>query len=109
MFITERKKNGVKILELNGRVDAECPNFGRDLMDMVQDEKNIIIECSKLNYINSMGLRAFLTTVKEVNKANGKIVICNLTPNILDLFEQSGFLEYFDVCKTKEEAYNHFL
>lgn len=108
MFITERKKNGVKVLELNGRVDAECPNFGRDLMDMVQDENNIIVDCSRLNYINSMGLRAFLQTVKEVNKTNGKIIICNLNTNILELFETSGFLQYFDVCKTKEEAMDQF-
>ena len=109
MFIVDRKKDGVKILELNGRVDAVADHFVEDLLQMVQNELKILVDCSNLNYINSSGLRAFLTVVKNVGKFNGRFVICNLPENIKEIFKISGFLQVFEVYDTYEDAFNSFV
>jgi anti-anti-sigma factor len=105
MFITEKKSKGIKLLELNGRVDATAETFEADLKEMLVNELKIIIDCEKLNYINSSGLRIFLSIFKDVTKANARIIICNLTENIKELFTISGFLDLFEVCDSQEEAF----
>jgi anti-anti-sigma factor len=104
MFITEKKVHGCKIVELNGRVDATAETFEADLKDMLVNESKIIIDCEKLNYINSSGLRIFLSIFKDVTKENSRIIICNLDENIIDLFKISGFFDLFEICNNRNEA-----
>ena len=104
MLITERKKDGIKYLELHGRVDGSDSNFEEELKDMILNEKRIVIDCAGMNFINSNGLRTFLMAVKTVTADKGKIVICNLAPAIEDIFKISGFANIIPIYKTIEEA-----
>jgi len=104
MLITERKKDGIKYLELHGRIDGSDSNFEEELKDMILNQKRIVIDCAGMNFINSNGLRTFLMAVKTVNAEKGKIVICNLTPAIEDIFKISGFANIIPIFKTIEEA-----
>ena len=109
MFITEMKKEGIKILELNGRIDATADNFESELKEMTGNELKILVDCGNLNYINSAGLRIFLSTMKDVTKKQGKLIITNLQENIKEIFRISGFLQLFEVYDTRDEALKHFL
>ena len=107
MLITERKKDGIKFLELHGRIDGSDANFEAELLDMILNEKRIVVDCAGMNFINSNGLRTFLTTVKEVANSEGKIAICNLSPVIADIFKISGFTNIIPIYPNIEEAINH--
>jgi len=107
MFITEKRKNDVKILELNGRIEGSADNFKAEIDDMIQRQTKILVDCLGLNFINSSGLRVFLTTLKNVTANNGKIVICNLQKNVAEVFRISGFINLFEVYDTQDEAMNH--
>jgi len=104
MLVTERKKDGIKYLELNGRVDGSDPNFEEELKHMILNEKRIVVDCAGMNFINSNGLRTFLMVVKTVTADKGKIVLCNLNPAIEDVFKISGFANIIPIFKTIEEA-----
>lgn len=109
MIISDRKKGDIKILELIGRIDNESNEyFEKELSDLVRNEEKILVDCSKLNYINSRGLRTFLETLKKVSKSKGKFFICNLQPQIQEIFRISGFLNLFDVYNTQESAIERF-
>jgi anti-sigma B factor antagonist len=104
MLVTERKKDGIKFLELHGRIDGNTGEFEKELTDMVVGETRIVVDCGGLNFINSSGLRIFLSAVKTVSNNDGKIVLCNLTQNISDIFKISGFTKIFKIYKNLDEA-----
>ena len=108
MFISEYKKNGVKVLELQGRIDSTQASFETELHELVAKEDKVVIDCINLNYISSFGLRAFLSTLKSVQKEQGTMVITNLQENVKNVFEISGFLKLFNIYNTLDDAFNSF-
>ena len=59
--------------------------------------KEITVECTKLDYIASSGLRILLGLLKSA-KANGnKVVLKNLNDEIKDVFKMTGFIDLFDI------------
>lgn len=108
MIINIRKNNQILIIELIGKVDAQQENVENELLQAIQGEHKIIINCQKLTYINSIGLRAFLKVLKQVINQNGKLTVCSLSPNIKDFFLITGFLQLFEVYDTEEQAMKAF-
>ncbi|MEW6365933.1 MAG: STAS domain-containing protein [Acidobacteriota bacterium] len=108
MFITERKIGKVKVIELNGRIDATCDHFAEDLQELVGQEENVLVDCANLNYINSAGLRAFLSVLKSRTKAGSKLHLCCLSADVLRVFEVSGFLALFKAFPSRDEALESF-
>lgn len=108
MLITEFKKNGIKFLELHGKIDAAASDFDAELSDIVVGEKKIIVDCKELNFINSMGLRAFLSAVKVVSNSEGSIAICNLSPAIVKIFQMAGLTNIFKIYDNLEDAIASF-
>jgi anti-anti-sigma factor len=104
MFITERKVHGCKIIELNGSVDASTESFEDDLRELIEEETKIVIDCKNLSYINSNGLRIFLSIFKDVAKVGARIVISSLQGNVKELFLLTGFLELFETSDSQQDA-----
>ena len=101
------KKNGdVSILELNGRLDTTNYNEIEKKFDELisNGEIKIIVDCSNLNYISSSGLRVLLKSLKAINAAKGKFILCSLQENINEVFEISGFSSIFEIYADQSEA-----
>lgn len=60
-------------------------------------DKEIILDCTKLDYISSSGLRLFLTVRKEASVKGGKVVIQNINDEIRKVFMMTGFFNLFDI------------
>ncbi len=92
--------NGTGILcALEGRLDTlAAQQVSKDIQPLLdQAEKEITLDCGKLEYISSSGLRIFLTLRKESAKKGGKIVILNLREEIKQVFLMTGFYNLFDI------------
>jgi anti-anti-sigma factor len=108
MFITEIKKQGVKILELNGRFDGSDTHIVSELNDLIEKQDKILIDCKDMTYINSLGLRVFLSTLKTASAANQRIIVSSLTEPVYEVFRISGFLDLFEFVQNKEEGLEKF-
>lgn len=60
-------------------------------------DKEIILDCEKLDYISSSGLRLFLTVRKEASVKGGKVIIQNINDEIRKVFMMTGFFNLFDI------------
>jgi anti-anti-sigma factor len=67
---------------------------------------NVLVDCEKLDFINSSGLRVFILSLKKFKSAGKEMILCNLQKNIKDVFTYSGFTNLFDINLTREEALN---
>ena len=60
-------------------------------------DRDVIIDCSELNYISSSGLRVLLNVYKHT-RANGHIAtLRSMQDEVKEVFELSGFLQLFKV------------
>ncbi len=106
MEIRKEKIKDFCVLMIEGRIDTT--NFSQFEIEVNllfnSGEKNFVFNCEGLNYISSSGLRVFLIAQKKSISLNGKLHLCNLQPNIKEIFDISGFSSIFKIFETQEKA-----
>lgn len=82
---------------LAGRIDSGSVDaFNREVRDSLDGFDRVIIDMKDLTNLTSAGLRTLLPICKEMRKRNG-MVLRNVRPNILEIFEFTGFDTIFDM------------
>ena len=106
MHITKEKIGNYSVLNIKGRIDTiHSSDLEKEVSQLLDSgEKNLIFNCSGMNYISSSGLRVFLVTQKKVILMDGKLYLCNMQPTIQEIFRISGFSNLFRIYDTQEEA-----
>ena len=106
MNIKKEKMNNFSILKIKGRIDTIHSSELEDEVNQLFDsgEKDLIFNCSGMNYISSSGLRIFLVAQKKAKAINGKLFLCDMQPAIQEIFRISGFSNLFRIFDTQEEA-----
>lgn len=110
MELIEQKTEKCVIVSITGRLDTtNYSMLEKKLTDLIDKrEDKILIECSKMDYVSSSGLRILLMALKKITMAKGKFVLCNLQENIREIFEISGFTNIFEIYPSQEEALKVF-
>lgn len=76
------------VVSPKGEIDIyTSPKFKQLVLDSFdKDEKDILIDCKELEYMDSTGLGALIYILKKVSVNEYKIYIENIKPNIKKLF-----------------------
>ena len=97
VHITESE--GTMTARLSGRLDtpaaAEVTHEIQPLLDHAGG--TIVLDCSKMTYISSSGLRIFLTIRKAAAASGGHVIIEGLSNEIRQVFMMTGFLQLFEI------------
>lgn len=106
MEIKKNKLGNFLVIDLPGRLDtSNYQELEKSLIGVIdQGEKDIVINCSGLNYISSSGLRVFLIALKKLSSSGGRFHLCSLQDNIQEIFEIAGFTTIFTIFSTLDEA-----
>ena len=99
MEITINENQNEIIVELNGRLDtAASQEVSAQLLPLQEKaDRTIVLDCSRMSYISSSGLRIFLTLRKAAAVKGGKVVIRNISDDIRSVFMMTGFLNLFEI------------
>ena len=94
--IQEQDGNMVAILEgnLNTAVAAATEKAMSPLNDV--EGKDIIIDCTDMEYISSAGLRIFLAILQNVQERGVHVYIKGLSDALNDVFVITGFSNIFE-------------
>lgn len=102
MEINITNDNNVITASLIGRLDtlqaAECVSSLSPLHENAS--KNIVLECSGLEYISSSGLRLFLSLLKDIKAKGGTLVLKHVNDEIRNIFSITGFDKLFNIQNT---------
>ena len=91
MTIGFNKKNDVLSVSLDGRLDTiTAPELESFLSAKCDGKGTLSIDCTKLSYISSAGLRVLLTAHK---KMNGDMKLTNVCELVMEVFEMTGFAD----------------
>jgi len=111
MIINQEQEGNVVVLALNGRLDTmHFPLVDKELTSLIDNNhKEIILDCANLDYISSSGLRVLLKGLKQMETSKGRLTLCNLQPQITQIFKISGFDHLFEIYPGRQEAVTSYL
>jgi len=95
---TTIQENGAQLIaQFSGRLDtAAAVQTAEDVKPMMEAEnKELILDCTKLEYISSSGLRIFLAIRKEAAAHGSKVIVRNINADIRQVFMMTGFMSLF--------------
>lgn len=97
VFIIEQDSKTV--VTIDGRIDTtNAKDFEMKIKPLLDDShKDIEVDCAKMIYISSSGLRVFLTMQKSVMASKGKLTLKNMNDGILEVFKMTGFASIFTI------------
>jgi len=106
MEITQTLHGNLLILNLQGRVDAHtAKDFEAGLLPPIdRGQQQILVDCSRLDYISSAGLRVLLLAARKISAAGGKLALCSMKPSIKTVFDIAGFSSIFSIFAAPPEA-----
>jgi len=99
MVINIQEQNGGMLALLDGRLDTPAAiKAQQDMAPLMEKaDQEITLDCSKLEYISSSGLRLFLALRKETAAKGGKVIIKNINDEIKKVFMMTGFFNLFTI------------
>jgi anti-anti-sigma factor len=94
--IQENEKQLVAVLE--GELDTAAAPAFEEAMQPLFDSKGreIVIDCTDLEYIASSGLRILLNILKKAKASGSRVVLRGVNEVIRDVFELTGFINLFE-------------
>lgn len=98
MITTIQEIDGKIVASLSGELDtAAAQEAEKALQPLLSCEgKEIVIDCTNLDYIASSGLRIFLSILKQAKGVGSRVVLKNVNDVIRDVLELTGFISIFE-------------
>ncbi|MEW6049885.1 MAG: STAS domain-containing protein [Candidatus Zixiibacteriota bacterium] len=110
MEISTRQQGPVTVLQLNGRLDLAS---GTILKEQVKKLLGKNTTCVHLNltgvdFINSSGLGALVSIMKEVRMFKGRLTLSNLANYVQEIFDITQLSHIFEIFSSEEEALSSY-
>ena len=97
MNIEKLIENGIVTLKISGRVDTTtAPEFEATIDGCTEGLNELILDCEKMEYISSAGLRVILKAQKLMN-AQGSMKLTNVNDTIMEVFDITGFADILTI------------
>jgi anti-sigma B factor antagonist len=106
-----RQAGDVTIVDMKGRISLgeESAAVRNLLMDLLsQGHTKILLNMAGVDYVDSSGLGALVSSVTSVRKAGGEMKLVNLSEKVDDLMEVTRLYTVFDIPDNEEAALKSF-
>lgn len=105
MIQTEQQDDLMIVTFDADRLDAfNYTGFKAKAKELIADERKILLDISNLVFIDSSGLGAILSLLRDLRKVKGELRICCPRPAIEILFELVRVQKIVDVYASRQEA-----
>ncbi len=90
--------DGKLVATLNGELDtAAALETEKALEPLLHSEgKDVIMDCTNLEYIASSGLRILLSILKQAKSVGSRVVLKNVNDVVRDVLDLTGFVSIFE-------------
>lgn len=102
----EQLAGDIWLVKVSGRLDQSQTAVLEETLQKLLLEGHIwlVIDLSEVTYVNSGGLRCLVTIWRQARDHGGKVVLCNLSERISQVFAVVGFDKVFEVYPSKAKA-----
>jgi len=95
----------VPMQELDASNSAE---FKRDIAPLLDATTKLVFDLSRLRFVDSSGLGAFISTLRKLNAKGGDVKLFGMSKQVRAVFELVRMHRIFDICDTKDDAVRAF-
>lgn len=108
--LKEEKKGDILILRIKGRLDAiSSPLAEKKVFDCINNgQVKLLLDFSGVSYLSSAGMRMLLSTTKRLKSLSGRLIVCFVSPNVMDVLKMSGFDHVLEIVREETEALRKF-
>lgn len=105
-----RQEGNVAILSLSGRLDLTSGGVVKEeVKKLFEKEINQVhMNMTKVDFINSSGLGALVSIMKEVRIQKGRLTMSNLASYVQEIFDITQLSHIFEIFGIEEEALASF-
>ncbi len=111
MKLFERQENEVTVLELKGNIMGEQDGvvFYDKLQDLIQqNRKKVVLDLSKVDWINSRGLGMLISALTTMRNHDGKLKLAMVAEKVKSLLTLTRLITAFEEYDTVEKAVASF-
>jgi anti-sigma B factor antagonist len=98
----------VAILPVEELDAGNAGEFKRDIAPVLEANTKLVVDLSRLRFVDSSGLGAFLSCLRQVNAKGGDLKLCGMSKQVRGVFELVRLHRIFDILGTTEEAVRAF-
>ena len=110
MEISQREKDAITILDIQGEIDLyNAPEIKDIIQKLIEAQKyNVIINLEKVSYIDSSGIGALISSLSNLKKYQGGLKIINVYASVKKVFELTKLTSFFEIYESDGEALAKF-
>ena len=84
--------------------------IGEQLFNLVDElnRRKLLLNFSNVEYLSSSALGKFITLNKKINDASYRLILCNIAPQIHEVFEITKLDKLFNIQKEEQAALQAF-
>ena len=97
--------SAVPVEELDASNAAE---FKRDIAPLLEANARLVLDLTRLRFVDSSGLGAFISCLRKLNAKGGELKLCGMSKQVRAVFELVRMHRVFDILATKEDAVRAF-
>jgi anti-sigma B factor antagonist len=98
----------VAVLPVDELDAGNTGEFKRDIAPVLEANTKLVVDLSRLRFVDSSGLGAFLSCLRQVNAKGGDLKLCGMSKQVRTVFELVRLHRIFDILGTREEAVRAF-
>ncbi|MEN6349158.1 MAG: STAS domain-containing protein [Syntrophomonas sp.] len=103
--VTVTTQNNIALIYLQGRFDGlGAQLFEQEVENRIGDEKQWLLDFSKVVYLSSAGIRSLIKYGKKLVKGGGKLTLSGLNRDVNLVLETTGVLQLFGQAQGMAEA-----
>ena len=110
MKVTTQTKNNIVYITIQGSIDS---NTAGELQSRIMEEltscNRVIMDLTAVVFLSSAGLRVLLILYRQLNANGGKVLLVNVSEEICDIMSMTGFINFFELYASIEEAEKQFI
>jgi anti-anti-sigma factor len=98
MTVTKERSGDNLVMLLEGRLDTTtAPELQTELIPEFDTAKHIRLDFKDLVYVSSAGLRVLLMGEKTAKAKGGKMVLINVSEEVMEVLEMTGLSEVLTI------------
>lgn len=90
--------------------EQNIQSIGEQLFELVEKEKRhkVLLDFSAVEYLSSAALGKLITLNKKIRAVTGQLRLCQIRPEIYEVFEITSLNKVFPIYKDQETALEAF-
>jgi anti-sigma B factor antagonist len=87
---------------------SSAPEFKREVAPLLESTTKLVLDLSRLRFVDSSGLGAFISCLRKLNAKGGDLKLFGMSKQVRAVFELVRMHRIFEIYATREEAVQAF-